>query len=130
MANTAQILKTKKATNAFTLIEIMIVVLIIGILLAIAVPNFVRARETSRAKACVANLKTIDGAVQQFAMTHNVQNGSGIGALGLQGLMDEGFLKTLPACPSSGTYAFTTINSSPTCSVGGTVGDSQAHILP
>ena len=54
--------------SAFTLVEIMIVVLIIGILLGIAVPNFIRARETSRSKACIANLKQVDTAKEQYAM--------------------------------------------------------------
>ena len=40
----------------------MIVVLIIGILLAIAVPNFVRAREVSQKNTCISNLKEVDGA--------------------------------------------------------------------
>ncbi len=59
--------------GGFTLIEIMIVVLIIGILLAIAVPNFVRARETSRAKSCVANLKAIQSATEQWAMDNSAK---------------------------------------------------------
>ena len=63
--------------RAFTLIEIMIVVLIIGILLGIAVPNFVRARETARAKSCVANLKAITGAWYQYSMDNKIGAGSG-----------------------------------------------------
>ena len=58
----------KSLRRGFTLIEIMIVVLIIGILLAIAVPNFVKARESARTKSCVSNLQQIQSAKQQWAM--------------------------------------------------------------
>ena len=58
----------RKSRRGFTLIEIMIVVLIIAVLLAIAIPNFMKARDTSRAKACVANLRQIDTAKMQWAM--------------------------------------------------------------
>ena len=66
----------KSANRAFTLIEIMIVVLIIGILLAIAVPNFIRAREQSRAKACSSNLRQIDSAEEQWAMDTRAAQGA------------------------------------------------------
>lgn len=59
-------MKTK--TSGFTLVEIMIVVLIIGILLAIAVPNFVKARQNSRVQTVVGNLKQIESAKEQWAM--------------------------------------------------------------
>ena len=52
----------------FTLVEIMIVVAIIGLLAAIAIPNFVKARATSQANACINNLRQIDAAANQFAL--------------------------------------------------------------
>jgi prepilin-type N-terminal cleavage/methylation domain-containing protein len=52
----------------FTLVEIMIVVAIIGLLAAIAIPNFVKARKTSQVNACLNNLRQIDGAKQEWAL--------------------------------------------------------------
>lgn len=64
--------------RGFTLVEIMIVVLVIGILLTIAVPNFARAREQSRAKSCIAQLRLIDAAKEQYALDNKLSDGATI----------------------------------------------------
>ncbi len=111
--------------RAFTLIEIMIVVLIIGILLAIAVPNFVRAREASRTKACIANLKLIDSAKEQYAMDNRA-------AADRVMIMDFvlPYIKSAPVCPSGGSYAPNTMGDAPTCSTGANSPDESTwHVL-
>jgi prepilin-type N-terminal cleavage/methylation domain-containing protein len=62
----------------FTLVEIMIVVAIIGLLAAIAIPNFVKARETSQINACINNLRQIDSAVQQWALEKGKTTGDAV----------------------------------------------------
>ena len=116
----------KKVRRGFTLVEIMIVVLIIGILLAIAIPNFVRARNTSRGKACQANLKQIDSATEQYLMDNRTTTYPALSAL------TPNYLKTAPSCPSGGTYTMGSAGAFPTCSIGtnGTAGDtSDDHVL-
>lgn len=61
-------INTKNNKRGFTLVEIMIVVAIIGLLAAIAVPNFVRARETAQKNAIINNLRVIESAKQQWAL--------------------------------------------------------------
>lgn len=110
--------------KGFTLVEIMIVVLIIGILLAIAVPNFMRARENSRTRTCIANLRQIEAAKEQWAMD-NRQPGTAVPVWNdLVGTGDNGYMKSQPTCPSGGTYTIGAVQDNPTCSIGGT------HALP
>ncbi|MCF7837474.1 MAG: prepilin-type N-terminal cleavage/methylation domain-containing protein, partial [Candidatus Marinimicrobia bacterium] len=65
--------------EGFTLVEIMIVVLIIALLAAIAVPSFMRARERSRTSACINNLRQIDSAKEQWAMEEQLNTGDALG---------------------------------------------------
>ena len=64
-----------QSTKGFTLVEIMIVVLIIGVLLAIAVPNFITARQASRVQTIVANLRQVDAAKEHCAMSDQLKVG-------------------------------------------------------
>jgi competence protein ComGC len=98
------------------MIEVMIVVVIIGILLNIAMPNLVRAREQTRVKGCVKNLKQIDAAKQQWAM-ENKQPGTAVPLPA--NLYGTGlYLKSAPQCPGGYTYTINAVDTEPTCSLG------------
>ena len=123
-------MKSSKTRNSgFTLVEIMIVVAIIGLLAAIAIPNFVKARTTSQKNACINNLRQLDGAVQQFALENKKA------ATDTVQLTDcTPYLKNSVVCPAGGTaidnsYAVTDCQTAPTCiSSGGKA--ANGHVLP
>ena len=108
---------TKRA--GFTLVEIMIVVAIIGLLAAIAIPNFVRARTTAQKNACIANLRQLDGAKQQWAL-ENKKSSDDSAADGDVTPYLKG--TTMPLCPSGGAYAQGKVSENPTCTKGTTDG--------
>ena len=105
----------QKGSGGYTLIEILIVVMIIGILLAIAVPSFMNARERSRANACRANLRQIQAAKEQWAMANN----QGPTATPAWDDLVPNFIQQQPVCPSGGTYTIGNLSTNPTCDVDG-----------
>ena len=98
--------KSKK--SGFTLVEIMIVVAIIGLLAAIAIPNFARARTTSQANACINNLRQIDGAKQTWALERNLQPTATPQMTDVQPYMGRGSGGELPTCPADSSSTFST----------------------
>ncbi len=114
--------------SAFTLVEIMIVAAILGLLAAIAVPNFVRARTNAQTKTCINNLRQIDSAKQQWAL----ENRQAANALPLFSDISS-YLHDSVVCPAAGadtnfstSYTLNDVSTWPECIF---VGSAGGHVL-
>ena len=113
-------IKTNRKSG-FTLVEIVIVVAIIGLLAAIAIPNFVKARTTAQKNACINNLRQIDGAKEQWAL--ETRQSDGAATTGQEATINTYIKGGAPSCPANGLYTYDDLGRPPFCSV-------ATHALP
>lgn len=105
--------------KGFTLVEILIVVAIMGLLLAIAVPNFVKSRNNAQRQVCIENLAQIEAAKQMWGV--EVGRGNGDVPVEADLIGPALYIKVRPQCPAQGTYDFRAIGTNALCSVSGHV---------
>ncbi|MFN8138527.1 MAG: type II secretion system protein [Fimbriimonadales bacterium] len=102
----------RRLKRAFTLVELMITILIIGVLLSIAIPQMISARANASLKACQKSMRDFDTAKAQCAIDNNLPD-THVTVIG-----DVApYLKQIPECPMNGTYDLKTIGEPTVCSL-------------
>jgi len=99
----------------------LILIPIAGLLAAIAIPNFVKARQASQRAACISNLRTIDGAKAVWALENKKVDGTSLNPGDLFGPGKP--MQQEPSCPAGGSYSLGPVGEPPTCTV-------PSHRLP
>lgn len=99
--------------NSATAIVGAAAVVPVGVLAGIAVPNFVKARETAQKNACLNNLRQIDAAKQQWALENNKNENSVPTQRDIAAYLKD---SKLPDCPKGGRYTLGRVNVAPKCS--------------
>ena len=111
-------MRINRQSKGFTLVEIMIVVAIIGLLAAIAVPNFVQARTTARRNTCINNLRLISAAKDQSVLENGYAETSVLTSTEITAYLKG---NAMPTCAAAGTYTVNAVSVVPVCSLSATL---------
>jgi prepilin-type N-terminal cleavage/methylation domain-containing protein len=108
-------MRQTKQQYGFTLIEIMIVVLLVGVLAAIAVPNFIKSRTSAQTNVCINNLRAIDYAIQQWALEQKKASSAPVQFTDI-----SSYLRNVVNCPAGGasfsdSYLISVVGVEPIC---------------
>jgi prepilin-type N-terminal cleavage/methylation domain-containing protein len=109
----------RSSRRAFTLIELVVVCVFIGLLAVIAVPSFIKARANAQKRACIANLRAVDSAKQMWLSDNRKASTVVPTAANLAPYFGK---KVMPVCPGGGTYNIKQGGSLPTCSLKASAG--------
>ena len=103
--------------RGFTLLEILIVVAVLGILVGMAFPNFIKSRANAQKQICIENLSQIESAKQIWGVENGKKDGDGATDPDLFG--SSRYMKHKPLCPAGGSYDLTSVGENATCTIPG-----------
>ena len=105
----------RRSSAGFTLVEIMVVIAIIALILAIAIPSMIRNRQIAQSNVCIRNLTTIENAKQVWGVEKGKSNGDVPASSDFVG--PDLYIKVMPECPAGGTYTFGAIGANAACTL-------------
>jgi prepilin-type N-terminal cleavage/methylation domain-containing protein len=107
----------RSQAKGFTLVEILIVVAILGVLVAMAFPNFLKSRTNAQKQICIENLSQIESAKQIWGVETGKKDGDAATDADLFGTRN--YMKRRPDCPAGGEYDLTSVGTNARCSIPG-----------